>query len=59
MDLECDEAPSQAFSPLNRDNPLNRDTLQGYSESLQLFSKGFTIKVTNSLNSPVKVLTLL
>ena len=27
MDLWCDQAPSQAFSPLNRDNPLNRDTL--------------------------------
>ena len=27
MDLCCDQAPSSAFSPLNRDNPLNRDTL--------------------------------
>ena len=27
MDLWCDQAPSPAFSPLNRDNPLNRDTL--------------------------------
>ena len=27
MDLWCDQAPSLAFSPLNRDNPLNRDTL--------------------------------
>ena len=27
MDLCSDQAPSPAFSPINRDNPLNRDTL--------------------------------
>ena len=30
-----------------------KSCVQGYSKSLQLYSKEFTIKVANSLNSPV------
>ena len=48
VDLWCDQAPSPVFSPLNRDNPLNRDTLNWDT----------TVLITQAKNSRLRLLQL-